>query len=279
MHRSFRRRHCSRVCFAVTSAPARRDRSAVVDAPRGDGARRHLRPARRADSRATASMPSWVVPHFEKMLYDNALLLRFYAHWARRTGNPLARTVAARPREFISTGSQRDGMFTSALDADTDGRRGSDLCVDAGAVARGARRRGRSVGPQACSGSPRPERSSTAASVLQLLVDPDDAARFDRVVRRWRSPATAAAARPRRQSGHRLERLAITALAEASDRAGRARFARRRAAVRRRARRPAHGRREASARQPRRRGRRLPPRFSRTTPRSRPAADAVPDHR
>ncbi len=28
----------------------------------------------------------WVVPHFEKMLYDNALLLRGYAHWARRTG-------------------------------------------------------------------------------------------------------------------------------------------------------------------------------------------------
>ncbi|WP_441005956.1 hypothetical protein, partial [Mycobacterium malmoense] len=38
---------------------------------------------------------AWVVPHFEKMLYDNALLLRAYAHWARRTGNPLARRVAA----------------------------------------------------------------------------------------------------------------------------------------------------------------------------------------
>ena len=32
---------------------------------------------------------SWVVPHFEKMLYDNALLLRVYAHWARRTGKPV----------------------------------------------------------------------------------------------------------------------------------------------------------------------------------------------
>ena len=28
----------------------------------------------------------WVVPHFEKMLYDNALLLRVYAHWWRATG-------------------------------------------------------------------------------------------------------------------------------------------------------------------------------------------------
>ena len=41
---------------------------------------------------------SWVVPHFEKMLYDNALLLRVYAHWWRRTRNPLARKVAHRDR-------------------------------------------------------------------------------------------------------------------------------------------------------------------------------------
>ena len=37
---------------------------------------------------------AWVVPHFEKMLYDNALLARFYAHLWRRTGDPLARRVA-----------------------------------------------------------------------------------------------------------------------------------------------------------------------------------------
>ena len=35
----------------------------------------------------------WVVPHFEKMLYDNALLLRVYAHWWRATGAPLAERV------------------------------------------------------------------------------------------------------------------------------------------------------------------------------------------
>ena len=40
---------------------------------------------------------AWVVPHFEKMLYDNALLLRAYAHWARRTGDPLARKVSQHP--------------------------------------------------------------------------------------------------------------------------------------------------------------------------------------
>ena len=35
----------------------------------------------------------WVVPHFEKMLYDNALLLRVYAHLWRATGDGLARRV------------------------------------------------------------------------------------------------------------------------------------------------------------------------------------------
>ena len=44
---------------------------------------------------------SWVVPHFEKMLYDNALLLRVYAHWARRTRNPLARKVADETARFL----------------------------------------------------------------------------------------------------------------------------------------------------------------------------------
>lgn len=39
---------------------------------------------------------AWVVPHFEKMLYDNALLLRFYGHLARRTGDALARRIASK---------------------------------------------------------------------------------------------------------------------------------------------------------------------------------------
>src|SRR6476620_8224166 len=36
----------------------------------------------------------WVVPHFEKMLYDNALLARVYAPWWRPTGSPLPRRIA-----------------------------------------------------------------------------------------------------------------------------------------------------------------------------------------
>jgi hypothetical protein len=50
------------------------------------------------------------VPHFEKMLYDNALLLRVYAHWARRTGDPLARRVSAETAEFLLS-DLADGAF------------------------------------------------------------------------------------------------------------------------------------------------------------------------
>ncbi|OCB32327.1 hypothetical protein A9X02_24665 [Mycobacterium malmoense] len=68
---------------------------------------------------------AWVVPHFEKMLYDNALLLRAYAHWARRTGNPLARRVAAETARFLLDDLADGAMFASSLDADADGREGS----------------------------------------------------------------------------------------------------------------------------------------------------------
>ncbi|HRD13526.1 MAG TPA: thioredoxin domain-containing protein, partial [Mycobacterium sp.] len=67
----------------------------------------------------------WVVPHFEKMLYDNALLLRAYAHWARRTGDPLARRVAAQTAAFLINDLADGEMFTSSLDADAAGSEGS----------------------------------------------------------------------------------------------------------------------------------------------------------
>ncbi|KUN84603.1 thioredoxin domain-containing protein [Streptomyces griseoruber] len=63
----------------------------------------------------------WTVPHFEKMLYDNALLCRVYAHLWRATGSELARRVALETADFmvreLRTG---EGGFASALDADSD---------------------------------------------------------------------------------------------------------------------------------------------------------------
>ncbi|BAX94066.1 thioredoxin domain-containing protein [Mycobacterium shigaense] len=67
---------------------------------------------------------AWLVPHFEKMLYDNALLLRAYAHWARRTADPLARRVAGETARFLLHGLTDGDLFISSLDADTDGREG-----------------------------------------------------------------------------------------------------------------------------------------------------------
>jgi len=68
---------------------------------------------------------AWVVPHFEKMLYDNALLLRVYAHWWRATGSPLAERIVTETAGFLLRDLRTpQGGFASALDADTvvDGR-------------------------------------------------------------------------------------------------------------------------------------------------------------
>ncbi|MEW2519543.1 thioredoxin domain-containing protein [Actinacidiphila alni] len=64
---------------------------------------------------------SWTVPHFEKMLYDNALLIRVYAHLWRATGSDLARRIALETADFlIAELATAEGGFASALDADSD---------------------------------------------------------------------------------------------------------------------------------------------------------------
>ncbi|TMS54112.1 thioredoxin domain-containing protein [Mycobacterium sp. DBP42] len=160
--------------------------------------------------------PHWVVPHFEKMLYDNALLLRAYAHLARRTGDPLARRVAGETAAFIVSDLGAGGMFTSSLDADAAGHEGltyvwtpaqlrSVLGDDDGAWA--ASLFGVTAGGTFEHG----------ASVLQLHRDPDDGARFESV------RAALMAARASRPQPARDDKvvtawngLAVTALAEAS---------------------------------------------------------------
>ncbi|TQL20527.1 thioredoxin domain-containing protein [Streptomyces sp. SLBN-134] len=63
----------------------------------------------------------WTVPHFEKMLYDNALLCRVYAHLWRATGSELARRVALETADFMVRELRTpEGGFASALDADSD---------------------------------------------------------------------------------------------------------------------------------------------------------------
>ena len=62
----------------------------------------------------------WVVPHFEKMLYDNALLLGAYAHWWRRTRNPLAERIVTETVAWLLREMRTEqGAFAASLDADS----------------------------------------------------------------------------------------------------------------------------------------------------------------
>ncbi len=79
---------------------------------------------------------AWLVPHFEKMLYDNAQLLELLALAYRDTSIPLylaraRETVAWLEREMMST----EGAFTASLDADSEGEEGRFYVWNAGEIA------------------------------------------------------------------------------------------------------------------------------------------------
>ncbi|WP_432979869.1 thioredoxin domain-containing protein [Dactylosporangium sp. CA-233914] len=67
---------------------------------------------------------TWTVPHFEKMLYDNALLLRVYTHLDRIAGSGTGRRVAHETVAFLAQELHDGHGFISALDADADGEEG-----------------------------------------------------------------------------------------------------------------------------------------------------------
>jgi uncharacterized protein len=68
----------------------------------------------------------WLVPHFEKMLYDNALLVPAYLHGWARTGNERYRTVAFQTVDYVVRELWIAGEgFASSQDADTDGIEGT----------------------------------------------------------------------------------------------------------------------------------------------------------
>ena len=124
---------------------------------------------------------SWTVPHFEKMLYDNALLAAVYTHLWRRTGDPMARRVAEETCEFMLRELRTaEGGLAASIDADSDGREGAYyawtpaelaevLGAEDGAYAAGA------------FGVTEAGTFEQGASVLRRLADPADPERFDRI--------------------------------------------------------------------------------------------------
>jgi uncharacterized protein YyaL (SSP411 family) len=123
----------------------------------------------------------WVVPHFEKMLYDNALLLRVYAHLYRRTGSALAGRVTEETAGFLLSGLGTDqGGFAAALDADTDGVEGLTYVWTPAELTDVL---GESDGRWAADlfGVTEEGTFEEGASTLRLLVDPDDPARGESV--------------------------------------------------------------------------------------------------
>lgn len=170
----------------------------------------------------------WVVPHFEKMLYDNALLLRVYLHWWRSTGSELARRVVVETADWLLRELRTpEGGFASSLDADSPAPDGASR-EGAFYVWTPAELRevlGEDDGDWAADlWSVTPEGTfEDGASVLQLLTDPEDAARYERVrthlrVERERRP------RPGRDDKvvAAWNGLAVAALAEAGALLGRA---------------------------------------------------------
>ncbi len=124
---------------------------------------------------------AWVVPHFEKMLYDNALLLRVYLHWWRASGDPFALRVVHETAGFLLRDlATPEGGFASALDADTDGVEGLTYAWTPDQVREVLGADGDWAVDQLSVGAGTAATFEHGASVLQRLSEPDDAERYAR---------------------------------------------------------------------------------------------------
>ena len=72
-----------------------------------------------------ATDPDWHVPHFEKMLYDNAQLISLYSRAYQLTKDPLYQTIVHQTAAFVEREmTSEQGAFYSSYDADSEGEEG-----------------------------------------------------------------------------------------------------------------------------------------------------------
>ena len=161
---------------------------------------------------------TWSVPHFEKMLEDNAMLLRIGVHWWRSTGSDLARRVVEGTADWLLRDLRTpEGAFASSLDADTRGVEGATYVWTPATLDEAL---GAEDGAWAAAlfGVTEEGTFEAGTSVLQLRADPapEDEVRFARV---RRALLRARSARPQPARDDKVvaawNGLAVAALAEA----------------------------------------------------------------
>jgi uncharacterized protein len=165
----------------------------------------------------------WLVPHFEKMLYDNALLLRLYADGRRALGDAkYAETAAAIAAYVEREMTSHDGGFYSTQDADSEGEEGKffvwtphevdEACTGDDEAARAAKR--------VYGITEQGNFESSGATVLSLVDSPRDPAEAAALERARAAMWRAREARPKPTRDDKIlasyGSLMISALADAS---------------------------------------------------------------
>lgn len=171
-----------------------------------------------------ATDAAWLVPHFEKMLYDNALLARAYLHAWQHTGRPAYRLVASETLDFLLRELRLpEGGFACSLDADSEGGEGrhyiwtaDEIRRELGAGADGFMRwygvtdegnwEGRNILHVALSGEPPAELQAARERLFRARERRVRPRRDDKVVSAWNGLAIAAFA----EAGRALDRADFT---------------------------------------------------------------------
>ena len=151
----------------------------------------------------------WLVPHFEKMLYDNALLVPAYLHGWLVTGNERYREVAEQTLDYMVRELRIDeGGFASSQDADTDGVEGLTYSWAPGEGAPEELFEPFEDGRFVLRGE---LDEQTRIGLLELRAGRPQPARDDKAIASWNGLALAALA----EAGRRLERDDLVAEARA----------------------------------------------------------------